>query len=80
VKHDEYSAAVGVFQQPARAFFFLLQPIGVFSLLITCKKIRHPGENRGPEKPLILKNLDAGFRRHDDNAGLSGFLCSVFGG
>jgi hypothetical protein len=71
---------MGVFQQPARAFSFLLQPIGVCSLLIKCKKIRHPGENRDPEKPLILKNLDAGFRRHDVNEGLSGFLWSVFGG
>ena len=35
---------------------------------------RHPDENRGPEKLLIHKTLDAGFRRHDEKKALSGFI------
>jgi len=35
---------------------------------------RHPGENRGPEKYLIFKTLDAGFRRHDEKKASLSFL------
>jgi len=47
-------------------------------MLFKFRKIRYPGENRGPEKQLILIAMDAGFRRHDENEGVRFLSCSVY--
>jgi hypothetical protein len=39
--------------------------------VVTC---RHPGENRGPENSKSFKNLDAGFRRHDNKKAFPNFF------
>ncbi len=49
----------------------LTSPLGDCVATSFLARVRHPGENRGPEKPLKSTRLDTGFRRYDDQKQLN---------